>query len=157
MRVLQAEVFRKIYQEKVLLAGHSWGDNVVRGFLHWADEQQPGWVEEHVAVVFNCAGPILGVPKAVTSVLSGELRESTGLSFLGQMASEKVLGKEDRTAIWRTWGSALGMLPIGGVAVWGNATWAPDESANATARNTSLGCGFASINHAMQHALRFAC
>ena len=137
---MQVESFFEVYDERVLLAGHSWGDNVVRGFLHWMEDRAPGWVDKHVAVVFNCAGPLLGVPKAATSLLSGELRESTQLSGISYAIGEKLLGKEDRTTIWRTWGSPLGMLPIGGAAFWGNETFAPDENEHAVARNTSLGC-----------------
>jgi hypothetical protein len=81
-----------------------------------------------------------GTPKAATSLLSGELRESTQLSGISYMIGESLLGKEDRTTIWRTWGSPIGMLPVGGPDVWGTADWAADESGNATARNTSLGC-----------------
>lgn len=33
-----------------------------------------------------------------------------------------------RAGMFRTWGSALQMLPIGGRAVWGNTTWAPDDT-----------------------------
>jgi phospholipid:diacylglycerol acyltransferase len=68
---LQTELFKRVYKEKVLLAAHSWGDNVARAFLHWMEEQQPGWVDEHIAVHFNLAGPVLGVPKSLTSLLSG--------------------------------------------------------------------------------------
>lgn len=60
-----------MYGQKVLLVAHSWGDNVARNFLYWMEETSPGWVEEHVAVHFNVGGPVLGVPKALTSLLSG--------------------------------------------------------------------------------------
>ena len=63
---VQIELFRKVYDEKVLIAGHSWGDNVVRGFLHWMDDIDSKWVDQHVAVVFNCAGPVLGALTART-------------------------------------------------------------------------------------------
>lgn len=138
--VVQVELFHELFAERVMLAAHSWGDPVVRAFLHWMDERAPGWVDRHISVYFACAGPTLGTPKAASALLSGELRESTQLSGLAYLIGESLLGKEDRTAVWRTWGSPLGMLPIGGANVWGNATFAPDDSANATAMGTSLGC-----------------
>ena len=58
---------------QVLVLAHSWGDNVFRNFLHWADDQEAGWTEQHVAHYGNLAGPVLGVPKAVTAMLSGGL------------------------------------------------------------------------------------
>ena len=58
---------------QVLVLAHSWGDNVFRNFLHWADDQEAGWTEKHIAHYGNLAGPVLGVPKAVTALLSGGL------------------------------------------------------------------------------------
>lgn len=46
-----------------MLIAHSWGENVLRNFLAWAEREQTGWTEEHVAVYFNIAGSVLGVPK----------------------------------------------------------------------------------------------
>ena len=50
---------------------HSWGDNVFRAFMRWAAASDPEWVERHVAAYINVAGPVLGVPKAITALLSG--------------------------------------------------------------------------------------
>ena len=50
---------------------HSWGDNVFRAFMRWAAAGDPEWVERHVAAYVNIAGPVLGVPKAITALLSG--------------------------------------------------------------------------------------
>ena len=46
-----------------MLVAHSWGENVVRNFLAWVERGEPGWTEAHVAVYFNIAGSVLGVPK----------------------------------------------------------------------------------------------
>ena len=56
---------------QVVLVSHSWGDSVVRAFMRWAAAGDPDWVERHVAAYVNIAGPTLGVPKAVTALLSG--------------------------------------------------------------------------------------
>lgn len=68
---MQVELFYKVYDERVLLVAHSWGDNVARAFLAWMEGHHPGWVDTHIAVHFNAAGPTLGVPKALTALLSG--------------------------------------------------------------------------------------
>lgn len=135
----QVEQFNHIYHEKVLIAAHSWGDNVARAFLHWMEDRQPGWVDEHVAVHFNIAGPTLGVPKSATALLSGEMRETSQLTGMAYLLGEQLLCKEDRTLLWRTWGSAIGMLPIGGSAIWGNETWAPDDTPEIRAANRTFG------------------
>ena len=49
---MQIELFHSVYNERVLIVAHSWGDNVARGFLAWMEQQQPGWVDMHVAVHF---------------------------------------------------------------------------------------------------------
>ena len=50
---------------------HSWGDTVFRCFMAWISAKDSDWVENHVAVYANIAGPTLGVPKALSSFLSG--------------------------------------------------------------------------------------
>jgi hypothetical protein len=37
------------------------------------------------------------------------------------------MGHERVAKLASSWGSLRGMLPLGGAAVWGNATWAPDD------------------------------
>lgn len=43
--------------------------------------------------------------------------------------------------LFRTWGSVLAMLPVGGPKVWGNATHAPDDDDAIRAAGRSYGCG----------------
>jgi hypothetical protein len=72
--------------------------------------------------------------------VAGELKETAQLMGLASVIGEQLLSKEERTVVWRTWGSAVGMLPIGGTAIWGNATWAPDDIAANLTTGRSLGC-----------------
>ncbi len=56
----------------MVVATHSYGDNVVRSFMAWAEAAAgPGWAEEHLEAVVNIAGTTLGVPKSVSALLSG--------------------------------------------------------------------------------------
>ena len=55
----------------MVVASHSWGDNVFRNFLVWVTEDDPDWVEKHIHAYVNIAGPVLGVAKSMTSLLSG--------------------------------------------------------------------------------------
>ena len=50
-----------------MVAAHSWGENVLRNFLAWVEREEPGWAERHIAVYFNIAGSVLGVPKVPSS------------------------------------------------------------------------------------------
>jgi phospholipid:diacylglycerol acyltransferase len=40
-------------------------------FLHWVEQQEPGWVDKYLAGYVNLAGPLLGLPKAISPMLSG--------------------------------------------------------------------------------------
>lgn len=54
------------------MLSHSWGDNVFRNFMRWAENQENGWCDKHIEAYVNIAGPVLGVPKAVSACLSGQ-------------------------------------------------------------------------------------
>jgi len=51
---------------QVMVAAHSWGENVFRNFLGWVERKEDGWTEKHVAAYVNIAGCVLGVPKVRT-------------------------------------------------------------------------------------------
>mmetsp|Transcript_35070 Transcript_35070/g.70894 ORF Transcript_35070/g.70894 Transcript_35070/m.70894 type:complete len:705 (-) Transcript_35070:2760-4874(-) len=113
--------------EKVVLISHSMGGTVVMYFLAWvtADVKDGGggggkdWVEKHIHSFVNIAGTLLGVPKSVPALLSGELKDTAALlSQLGELL-ERYFGKRLRKNLWNTWGSLFGMLPKGGDHVWG--------------------------------------
>lgn len=57
------------------------GTTVVLHFLKWVEAPDglgggggDAWVETHIESLVNIAGTLLGVPKAVSSLLSGEMR-----------------------------------------------------------------------------------
>ncbi|KAI7900135.1 Lecithin:cholesterol acyltransferase-domain-containing protein [Cokeromyces recurvatus] len=55
---------------------HSMGGSMFPYFLKWVESDQggkggPNWVNDHIESFVNIAGPLMGVPKAVTSLLSG--------------------------------------------------------------------------------------
>lgn len=56
---------------KPVLISHSYGATVTTTFLHWVESQSPGWVDKHLAAYLNLAGPLLGLPKALSPMLSG--------------------------------------------------------------------------------------
>ena len=62
------------------------------------------------------------------------------MGLVGDFLSDKFVPRDERVRLFRTWGSGLGMLPIGGTAAWGNATWAPDDTPKMVERNLTYGC-----------------
>ncbi|KAI9594975.1 Lecithin:cholesterol acyltransferase-domain-containing protein [Syncephalis fuscata] len=125
------ELACKLDNQKVVLVAHSMGANVLMYFLKWVESPLGGnggatWVNDHVHTFVNLAGPLLGLPKTVASVLSGEMRDT--VQPLGEYVLERFYSKAERAALFRSWGGLSSMLPKGGNALWGDVeTGAPDD------------------------------
>lgn len=62
---------------KVYLLSHSYGAIVTRSFMHWAEEQEAGWVEQHLEGEVKIAGADLGVPNALAALFTGMWQSSS--------------------------------------------------------------------------------
>ncbi|KAL9000827.1 MAG: hypothetical protein Q9169_000581 [Polycauliona sp. 2 TL-2023] len=123
--------------EKVVLISHSMGSQVLFYFLHWVEAEGyggggPNWVDTFVDSWINISGSMLGALKGYPAVLSGEMKDTAQLNAFAVYGLEKFLAKHERVEIFRAMPGASSMLPIGGNAVWGNKTFAPDDSSNQT-------------------------
>jgi phospholipid:diacylglycerol acyltransferase len=113
-------------REKVVLASHSMGALLVTYFFQWVttDTSLGGggggadWVDRHIQAYVNIAGTHLGVAKAATALLSGEMSETIFPEPMGSMV-EQLFGRSLRRSLWSSWGSLWSMLPRGGDALWG--------------------------------------
>merc|ERR1712157_164383 len=76
------------------------------------------WVEKHIHSFVNIAGTLLGVPKAVPALLSGELKDTAVLLNQFGVLLEQYFGRRLRHNLWTTWGSLFAMLPKGGNTLW---------------------------------------
>jgi phospholipid:diacylglycerol acyltransferase len=75
-------------------------------------------VEKYIESNANIAGPLLGVPKAVSALLSGEMKDTSMLlGPVGEIA-EQYFGRKMRKDMFATWGALWAMLPKGGDVVW---------------------------------------
>lgn len=118
--------------KKVVLTSHSMGSQVLYYFFHWVESEKGGrggddWVERHVDAWINVSGCMLGAVKDVTAILSGEMRDTAQLNAFAVYGLEKFLSKEERAELFRAMPGISSMLPIGGNAVWGGLTSAPDD------------------------------
>ncbi|GAP89844.1 putative phospholipid:diacylglycerol acyltransferase [Rosellinia necatrix] len=126
------EMAHEISGKKAVLASHSMGSQVTFYFFHWVASELGGkggddWVDKHVEAWINISGCMLGAVKDVTAVLSGEMRDTAQLNSFAVYGLEKFLSREERAEIFRAMPGISSMLPMGGEAVWGNLTWAPDD------------------------------
>lgn len=128
----QIETAHAVSGEKVVTVSHSMGGQVMFYFFHWVASSSggrggDGWVDEHIEAWINVSGCMLGAVKDLTAVLSGEMRDTAQLNAFAVSGLEKFLSKEERAELFRAMPGISSMLPLGGDAVWGNSTWAPDD------------------------------
>lgn len=121
--------------EKVVLASHSMGSQVVFYFFHWVQSDLggkggPDWVDDHIGSWINISGCMLGAVKDLTAVLSGEMRDTAQLNAFAMYGLEQFLSREERAEMFRAMPGISSMLPLGGNAVWGDGNSAPDDLAD---------------------------
>ena len=115
---LEIEKLHTLNSEKVVLITHSFGGKVWFFFLQWASEHlHSGWIDKHIHCSYNVGPVLLGVPKAVAAMLSGDTRDTAQLGPLSTLV-DTLLPPSDRLALTASWGSIVDMLPMGGNSVW---------------------------------------
>eukprot|EP00727_Mastigamoeba_balamuthi_P014135 m51a1_g9344 putative phospholipid:diacylglycerol acyltransferase (608) ;mRNA; f:74168-76142 len=140
-RLRQAvEMMVELRGHKAVFVPHSMGAVWSLHFFNWVSQPENGgqqWIDKHVHAVANVGGALLGTPKALTALMSGEMKDTANLDQLSEFFVDKFFSKQQRRQMFRSWSSVLALLPKGGDAVWGNATAAPDdaEGANRTYGN----------------------
>ncbi len=127
------EMAHQVSGTKVTLVSHSMGSQVIFYFFHWVAAHDGGrggddWVDRYVDSWINISGCMLGALKGLPAVLSGEMKDTAQLNAFAVYGLEKFLSKEERSELFRAMPGISSMLPIGGNAVWGNSTWAPDDT-----------------------------
>ena len=142
------EMAYKTTGQKAVLVSHSMGSQVLFYFFHWVAAEDGGnggddWVDKYVGSWINISGCMLGALKGLPAVLSGEMKDTAQLNAFAVYGLEKFLSREERAEIFRAMPGISSMLPIGGNAVWGNMTWAPDD---APGQNISYGA-FLNFKH----------
>lgn len=142
----QIEVQYQLTGKKVILIGHSMGTQVAYYFLKWVEASGPAfgnggptWVNDHVHAMIDISGSALGTPKAVTALLSGEMKDTVQLNAVAVYGLEKFFSRRERLEMLRTFGGVPSMMPKGGSRVWGNLSYLPDDSWSDKALNTSYG------------------
>lgn len=128
---------------KTVFLGHSMGSQVFFFFAKWVEASGehygnggPTWVNDHIESFVNIAGTMLGTPKAIVALLSGEMKDTVQLNALAVYGLEKFFSRSERAYLLRTFPGVASMLPKGGDAIWGNVESAPDDHGP---RNVSYG------------------
>lgn len=123
--------------EKTYLIGHSMGSQLILYFMKWVEANGelygnggPDWCNKYLAGYINISGSLLGAPKAIPALLSGEMKDTVQLNQLAVYGLEKFFSKKERVDMLRTFGGVPSMIPKGGDIIWGNLTSSPDDPTN---------------------------
>ncbi|KAI0343373.1 phospholipid:diacylglycerol acyltransferase [Trametopsis cervina] len=129
------EGFKHRHDRRVVLVAHSMGSTVMLPFdFKWVENPQHGkggsdWVENHIEALITVAGTHLGVAKAMSAFLSGEMKDTVQMNPAGAYVLERFFSRKERRKLFHSWPGSASMWIKGGDAVWGNVTQAPDDKA----------------------------
>ncbi|QSL64502.1 hypothetical protein MERGE_001803 [Pneumocystis wakefieldiae] len=138
------EIAKATFGKKSVIISHSMGSQLTLWFLKWVEADGYGnggksWVNDHIEAFINISGSLLGTPKAVTALLSGEVKDTTQLNAISVYGLERFFSKSERVQLLRSLPGIASMLPKGENVIWGNATWAPDDLYIPNIYNLSFG------------------
>ncbi|OWB57213.1 hypothetical protein B5S28_g3146 [[Candida] boidinii] len=130
----QIELNKKVNGEKTVLFGHSMGSQVIFYFLKWVEAEGKffgnggtSWVNDNIEAFVDISGCVLGTPKAIPALLSGEMKDTVQLNALAVQGLEKFFSRKERADMLRSFGGIASMLPKGGDLIWGNLDGSPDD------------------------------
>jgi phospholipid:diacylglycerol acyltransferase len=125
------EAFHKASGKKVVLTSHSLGALLIHYFFAWVTVEDKYWVDNHIHAYVNIAGAHLGVPKAASALLSGEMSDTLFMGAVGSLI-EQFIGRKLRRSLFATWGTLYHMLPKGGDELWNSIITLTDGDGNPT-------------------------
>lgn len=130
---------KEIFGKKTVLISHSMGGTVGFYFLKWAEHNLGArWVDDHIDSFVNIAGTMLGLPKAMAALMTGEMRDTVQVPSMLSYLLERHFSSQERAQLFRSWAGSASMLLKGGNDVWGDETGAPDDFDNATSTHGVL-------------------
>lgn len=125
------EWIRATQSHPLVIMTHSHGSLVAHQFMKWVEADPtktkggyggsggPEWVNHHIHAIANMAGPMLGVVKGVSVIISAEARDTAMLGKFESFLLDKLLNKKERASLFRTWVGGFSMIPKGGLRIWG--------------------------------------
>ena len=132
---LHIELAVKQSNKKSVIVSHSMGSQVFFYFMRWVVAQGSGfgnesdeWIDDHIGSWINISGSMLGTPKTVAALVSGEMKDTAQLNAFSVYGLETFFSKKERAQILRTMPGIASMLPKGGNVIWGEHGNAPDDT-----------------------------
>lgn len=120
--------------KKTVIVSHSMGSQVFFYFMKWVAMEGRGfgnggkdWIDKHIHTWINVSGSMLGTPKTVAALISGEMKDTAQLNAFSVYGLETFFSKKERAQILRTMPGIASMLPKGQNKIWGDHNGAPDD------------------------------
>jgi hypothetical protein len=117
-------------QRKVVLVCHSLGGVIFLWLSQFALARDPVWMDTYVHASVLLGAPLLGAPKAINGLLSGDVPELySTFSHLQKIVVKTDMSKDGNeimtawTSIMRHLESLMYLLPKGDDEFWGRYTW----------------------------------
>lgn len=155
----QIELSNKLNKKKTVLMGHSMGSQIIFFFFKWVEAEGEGfgnggksWVNDNIEAFVDISGSMLGTPKAITALLSGEMRDTVDLNALAVYGLEKFFSRRERADMLKSFGGIPSMIPKGGDLIWGDFNSALDDQFNS---NNASDVSESSLNDTFGNFIRF--
>jgi len=115
----QIETLVALSGKKAVVIAHSMGGNVWHYFMQWVTKRvHRNWVNDHISSEILISAPLLGLPKAYFSLLTGDNRDFATMGTFSAVVNH-VMGRTARRELWRTCSSLAMLMPMGGEKLWG--------------------------------------
>lgn len=154
----QIEMMYKTRGKKVVILGHSLGAQVWLYFQKWVEADPlksrdkiggggtSNWINTHIEAFVNIGGPLLGAPKSVSTILSGETRDTAQLGTLESYLLDLLLNKQERLSLFRTWMGGFAIFPKGGNLIWGSSEKGSPDVPKSDSSGNLKGFDIVSVN-----------
>jgi hypothetical protein len=124
-------------KRKVVLVCHSLGGVIFTWFSQFITSRDASWMDTYVHANVLLGAPLLGAPKAINALLSGDIPDLQGAFSLLHRAEIISDGNEfmsSFTEIMRNLESLMYLLPKGGDDFWASYAWAQESNVSDLSR-----------------------
>lgn len=116
----QIETLVSFNDRKVVVVAHSMGGNVWHYFMQWVTHKvRKTWISDNIEAEVLISSPLLGLPKAYFSLLTGDNRDFASMGSGFSAVMNTFFGAKKRRKLWRTCSSLALLMPMGGELLWG--------------------------------------
>lgn len=100
-------------RQRAVVISHSYGTTIALAFFRWSERREPGFMNRYVAYYVNVGGTTFGVPKAVSALLQGDVKDTLMIPAPARRVFDTFISQSLRYEFTRSWSSIYAMVPHG--------------------------------------------